>query len=388
MSTKQSNIDPELYKKIALLVNSFVNTHQLTIDEFLINALNSAFELIPEAEKGSLYVLHGENYLPVCTKGYDINLINRLSFTKDNIFIGFECADVNNIESYENYIEKRIDEAFDDYTLETFKLLGTYSNFTSLYAPIQFDSMVIGLISLEKFTNKAFSMESKEVLRFYAQMISNFYALKIKAEREQALHEETIMALVTAIEVKDIYTEGHARRVMDYSEKLSRTLNLPQSEIDKIKTAALLHDVGKIGIPNEILNKPFSLEFEEYELVKKHPEDTKRILDKITGLSDVVTLAYMHHEHYDGSGYPQGLKSDQIPMGAHIIQLADAFDAMTSKRAYREAMPIEIAIEVLKSCSGTQFHPEVVEAAINYYTSYKSKQSAPVHEERPSGPIT
>lgn len=231
--------------------------------------------------------------------------------------------------------------------------------------------MVIGLISLETFTKKAFSVESKEVLRFYAQMISNFYALKIKEEREQAMHEETIMALVTSIEVKDIYTEGHARRVMDYSEKLSRVLNLPQIEIEKIKIAALLHDVGKIGIPNEVLNKPTSLTSEEYELVKKHPEDTKRILDKITGLSDVVTLAYMHHEHYDGSGYPQGLKGEKIPMGAHIIQLADAFDAMTSKRAYREAMPIDIAIEVLKDCSGTQFHPVVVEAAVNYYMSHK-----------------
>ncbi len=373
MSKKQLKIDPVLCNKISLLVNAFVNTHQLTKDEFLINALNSAFELIPEAEKGSLYVLHGENYLPVCTKGYDIDLIKRLSFTKDNLFIGFECADINNIESYETYIEKRIDEAFDANTIETFKLLGTYSDFTSLYAPIQFDNTVIGLISLEKFTNKAFSMESKEVLRFYAQMISNFYALKIKAEREQNMHEETIMALITAIEVKDIYTEGHARRVMDYSEKLSLALNLPQSDIEKIKTAALLHDVGKIGIPNEILNKPFALTAEEYELVKKHPEDTKRILAKITGLADVVSLAYMHHEHYDGSGYPQGLKGDQIPLGAHIIQLADAFDAMTSKRAYREAMPSDKAIDVLKSCSGTQFHPEVVDAAVSYYTKYKSK---------------
>lgn len=375
MSKKLFEMDPELYKKIALLVNSFVNTHLLTKDEFLINALNSAFELIPEAEKGSLYVLHGDDYLPVCTKGYDIELIKRLSFTKDNIFIGFECPDVNNIESYENYIEKRIDHAFDEYTLETFKLLGTYSNFTSLYAPIQFDSTVIGLISLERFTKRSFSEESKEVLRFYAQMISNFYALKIKAEREQAMHEETIMALVTAIEVKDIYTEGHARRVMDYSERLSRFMNLPESEIEKIKTAALLHDVGKIGIPNEILNKPSTLNYEEYELVKKHPEDTKRILDKITGLGDVVSLAFMHHEHYDGSGYPQGLKGGQIPIGAQIIQLADAFDAMTSKRAYREAMPNEMAIEVLKNCSGKQFHPDVVEAAVNYYSTYKMNQN-------------
>ena len=380
MSEKQLKLDPELNKKITLLVNAFVNTHQLTKDEFLINVLNSAFELIPEAEKGSLYVLHGENYLPVCTKGYDIDLIKRLSFTKNNLFIGFECADIHNIESYENYIEKRIDEAFDANTIETFKLLGTYSDFTSLYAPIQFDNMVIGLISLEKFTNKAFSLESKEVLRFYAQMISNFYALKIKAEREQDMHEETIMALVTSIEVKDTYTEGHARRVMDYSEKLSHTLNLPLSEIEKIKTAALLHDVGKIGNPNEILNKPTALTREEYALVKKHPEDTKRILGKITGLIDVVTLAYMHHEHYDGSGYPQGLKGNQIPMGAHIIQLADAFDAMTSKRAYREAMPTEMAIEALKSCSGTQFHPAVVEAAVNYYTAYKMNQNLAPHK--------
>lgn len=367
----EPNLEQFFYKKVSILVNAFVNTHQMTKAEFLVNAFDSAFELIPEAEKGSLYVLHGDCYVPACTKGYDIELIKQCAFTKENIFLGFESVDVNNIESYEIYIEKRSDEDFDEETINTFKQLGTYSNFTMLYAPIQFDSKVIGLICLERFKNEPFSHESKEILRFYAQMISNFSALKIKEERLLEMHQETIKALVASIEVKDIYTEGHARRVMDYSERLSQALNLPNCEIEKIKTAALLHDVGKIGIPNEILNKPGALNGTEYELVKKHPEDTKRILDQITGLNDVVTLAYMHHEHYDGNGYPQGLKGDEIPLGAHIIQLADAFDAMTSKRSYREAMPPDKAIEIIKCCSGTQFHPDVVNVAVHYYSTIK-----------------
>jgi len=360
--------EQELYHKVSLLVNSFVNTHRMTKEEFLIRALDSAFQLIPEAEKGSLYIEQNGIYSAVCGKGYDMELLKKVSFTKEDLFIGFECTDVDAIESYENYIDKRIDEKFTDEMLETFKQLGTYSHFTSLYAPLQYEGNLFGLISLERFDDDSFSVQSKEIIRFYAQSISNFYALKQKQEKEKQMYNETIAALATAIEIKDSYTEGHARRCMLYSEWLAIALQIPTSTIESLMSAALLHDIGKIGIPNEILDKPGKLTAEEYEIIKRHPENAKRILENIAGFADVISIAYLHHEHYDGTGYPQGLKGDEIPMCAHILQLADAYDAMTSKRAYREAMTHEKAISILIEESGKQFHPDVVTAAVAFFT--------------------
>ena len=359
--------EQELYQKVSLLINSFVNTHRMTKEELLFRALDSAFQLIPEAEKGSLYIEKNGIYKAICAKGYDMELLKKISFTKDDLFIGFECTDVDAIESYENYIEKRIDEKFTPDMLETFKQLGTYGNFTSLYAPLQFEENLFGLISLERFDNTSYSVQSREILRFYAQSISNFYALKLKQEKEKQMYSEIIEALATAIEIKDSYTEGHARRVMLYSEWIAIAMKIPPASIESLATAALLHDIGKIGIPNEILDKPAKLTTEEYDIIKRHPENAKRILENIAGFTEVVSIAYLHHEHFDGKGYPQGLKADEIPMCAHILQLADAFDAMTSKRAYRDAMSHEDAISILMEGSGKQFHPEVVTAAVEIF---------------------
>lgn len=353
----------DLTLKFSRLIHSFVNSHKLTKEAFLIQALDAAFDLIPEAEKGSLYIAQDGIFKPVCAKGYDMTLLSQLAFTMDNIFIGFECVEVDAIESYQNYIQKREDHMFDEKTLDIFKALGTYGKFTSLYAPLQFDQTVIGFISLENFQMRSFSKISQEVLKFYAQSISNYYALKLREDREKRLYDETIMALVTSIEVMDSYTEGHARRVTQYSEWIATALQVPYDEIEKIKIAGLLHDVGKIGISTSILNKPSRLTPEEYEIVKRHPADAKRILEHISDFGDIVTLAYMHHEHYDGGGYPEGLSGDAIPLGAHILQVADAFDAMTSERAYRSAMTHHEALTILQSESGKQFHPLVVDVA-------------------------
>lgn len=356
--------DQALYQKFSRLVNSFVDAHKLSIQGFLEHALDSAFELIPEAEKGSLYIASGNHFIPVCAKGYDLDLLKKLSFTKDDLFIGFECTDIDTIESYENYILKRDETKFSSEIIEVFKAIGTYEKFTSLFAPLQYEDMLIGLISLERFDDKHFSDQSKEILRFYAQSISNHYALKISQEKERKIYNETIMALATAIEVKDAYTEGHARRVMEYSTLIAKAMHLPEDDIEHIRTAALLHDVGKIGISNTILDKPSKLTPDEYDIVKKHPENAKKILSNISNFSEIMNLAYMHHEHYDGAGYPQGLAGEDIPLGAHIIQLADAYDAMTTQRAYREAMPTHVAFDILIEESGHQFHPKVVEIAL------------------------
>lgn len=368
----QNTDEIALCNKISLLVNAFTDTHRLSKEAFLAKVLHSAFELIPEAEKGSIYIENNGLYRPICAKGYDMELLSKLFFSADDLFIGFECKEMSEIQSYQNYIARRDDRQFTADNLEIFKQLGTYEHFTTMYAPLLYDHTLIGLISLERFKNEPFTLASQEILRFYAQSISNYYTLKIKHDLEKKLYDETVMALVTAIEIKDSYTVGHARRVMQYSDWIATALQLPTVEVEQIKIAALLHDVGKLGVADEILNKPGKLTIDEYEEIKKHPENSKRILENITDFNEIVSMAYMHHEHFDGSGYPQGLRENEIPIGAHIIQVADAFDAMTSERSYRKALTYMQALEILQNEIGKQFHPEVVTAAVALYKAMKT----------------
>ncbi len=361
-----------IYNKIRLIVETFENMHKLSKKDYLKKVFDSAFELITEAEKGSFFEFDGDKYVPILSKGYDFETLMKLSFKKDVAFIGFEYADNPNIEAYETYISERDSSKFSKEIIEAFKELGTYSGFTSLYAPIQVDGNNVGMICLENFNKIGFKRTSKKILKHYAQLISHFYSQRIYQEKKTKFYKDTVTALASAIEIKDIYTEGHGQRVQEYSCLIAQKMNLSMEQIENIKIASLLHDIGKIGIPIEILHKPGPLTKDEYETIKLHPEYSKKILENIDGFSKIVELAYAHHEHYDGSGYPLGLKGKEIPIEAHIIQLADAYDAMTSERSYRKAMSKEKAIEVIRNGSGKQFHPDIAKIAVeDVFTLYK-----------------
>jgi len=356
-----------IYEKVELIVDSFINSSKLTKMEFLKKVFDSAFELIPEAEKGSYFELVGNHYVPLFSRGYDIEVLKKLKFRKEESFNDYKCSDISSIEAYEICVEKRIDDNFDSETIDVFKTLGTYEDFKSIYAPIQVDNFNIGIICLDNFTDSNYSDISKKILKFYAQMISNFYSMIISKEREAQTNNEVVMALVSAIEVNDAYTEGHGKRVREYSIKIAEKMNLSELEIHDIGTAALLHDVGKIGIPSEILNKPGKLSDSEYGIIKQHPAYTKKILEKISRFSNIVEYAYCHHEYYNGRGYPQGLKGDEIPLGSQIIILADVFDAMTSDRSYRKALSVDEAIAIIKKGEGKLYNPEIAEIAIKVF---------------------
>jgi putative nucleotidyltransferase with HDIG domain len=173
----------------------------------------------------------------------------------------------------------------------------------------------------------------------------------------------TIKSLAQAIEAKDRYTHSHSRKVTEYAIAISKELELSAAEIEVIKEACELHDLGKIGIENSILNKSGSLTAQEWEQIKRHPVIGAQILEPLTFLSDVVDLIRQHHEHYNGSGYPDGRAGEDILLGARIIHLADAYEAMCSVRAYRkEPRTKEETILEIKRNSGKQFDPKVVEA--------------------------
>ncbi|MBI4734016.1 MAG: HD domain-containing protein [Rubrobacteridae bacterium] len=174
----------------------------------------------------------------------------------------------------------------------------------------------------------------------------------------------TVWALVQALEAKDPYTRGHSERVAQYAEAIANELKLPERTVETLRYAALLHDIGKIGIARKILNKPGRLNDEEFRRIKAHPEIGAEIIGNIDFLKEAVPAVYHHHEHLNGRGYADGLSGEGIPLLARIMTVADSFDAMTSTRSYRPALSTQDAVAELMSCSGKQFDDSVVDAFI------------------------
>lgn len=175
------------------------------------------------------------------------------------------------------------------------------------------------------------------------------------------VHLTTVQALISTIEAKDAYTKGHSERVAELSAQIARKMNYSESEIEKIKYAGYLHDVGKVSLESNILNKKGELTKKEYEIVKEHPEVGADIVKNVKYLEEVADYVKYHHERLDGSGYPEGLKGDEIPEGARILAVADVYDALTSNRPYRSAWKRNKALDLLKEESGECLDENVVD---------------------------
>ena len=179
---------------------------------------------------------------------------------------------------------------------------------------------------------------------------------------------DTIKVLAMALDARDHYTHGHSAQVTEYSIAIAQRMGLSFKEIDDLRDAGLLHDIGKIGISDAILLKPGRLTEAEYLKIKEHPAIGKKILEPVASLADKVPLIYHHHERFDGKGYPLGLKGTTIPLGARILAVADSYQAMTSDRPYRNALPLSVAIEELVKNKATQFDPQIVDVFVAYLT--------------------
>ena len=171
---------------------------------------------------------------------------------------------------------------------------------------------------------------------------------------------EAVRALVNAIDKKDRYTCGHSERVGTLARLTGREMRLPAEQIQELEWAGLLHDIGKIGIPEEILNKPGRLTEEEYAVIKEHPQMSYDVLVPVASLSKVLVTVVQHHENYDGTGYPKHLRGDDITLSGRILHVVDVFDALTSARSYRGAYDVERAMKIIHEDAGTKLDPEVV----------------------------
>jgi putative nucleotidyltransferase with HDIG domain len=254
---------------------------------------------------------------------------------------------------------------------EYFKILHREDGYRfTLFNPIVAHDRQIGLISTA-LKNKP----NQELAELITSMANNI-ALSIdnaKAyEHVKTSYIKTVQSLVSAIEAKDMYTESHSLRVAKYATFIAKELNMDKNDVEDIWVAGVLHDIGKIGISDSILNKKERLTNEEYQLVKQHPTIAHKIISNI-GLDEGIMKAVKHHhERYDGKGYPDGLQGENIDIRAAIISVADAFDAIISERPYKKSKSMQEGIEELNSCKGTQFNPRVVEIFSKAY--YKNKE--------------
>jgi response regulator RpfG family c-di-GMP phosphodiesterase len=225
--------------------------------------------------------------------------------------------------------------------------------------PLRMKTRLLGWIAVVSFTKqKRFNEGNRKLLSIVGSRAAAAIENARLYEDLRATFQQTIQGLARAIDKMDRYTAGHSERVATYSTYLAVRLGLPTDVVEIVRQSALMHDIGKIGCVMN-LNKPGKLTQDEYEMFKRHPVYGRDILDPIKFLHPLVPGVHLHHERWDGRGYPLGLKGNDVPLIARIIAVADTYDAMTSDRAYRRALPHEVAVGEIERCSGTQFDPEV-----------------------------
>ena len=205
---------------------------------------------------------------------------------------------------------------------------------------------------------------------FFAPLLLARYSFQ-EYMKMRELYAGTVRGLAAALEAKDKYTRGHSDRVAVYSAAIARQLHMPESEVERVEYTGLLHDIGKIGVPDELLSKSGQLRTDEFQRIQQHPVTGAKILSEISFLRDVAATIRCHHERLDGHGYPNGLTERDIPFHARILAVADAYDAMTSDRPYRRGYPPEEAVRRLLAGSGKQFDPEVVRAFVEHLKKQK-----------------
>jgi hypothetical protein len=261
-------------------------------------------------------------------------------------------------------------------TNKKYKATGDWHADDVLIVPLIVKDTHIGYLTVdEPIDGKVPSLETVRLLELFthqaAVAIDN---LRLYNDLERSYYS-TLKAFVAAMDAKDPYTKGHSENVRFHALRIARRLGLPEEQVRLIDFSSLLHDIGKLAIRDEILTKPSLLSEHEYQEVKLHPVIGSQLVSEVESLNTVAPIIHSHHEHFDGSGYPLGIKGDEIPLEARIIAVADAFEAMTSDRPYRKAFDYKIAIKRLKEAAGSQFDSEIVKVFVKLHQESNDKEA-------------
>jgi putative nucleotidyltransferase with HDIG domain len=261
-------------------------------------------------------------------------------------------------------------------------LLGSIWIAHTLSRPIgRLSTAIDGIATTRDFESRLAPGGTSRELDALTDTFNQLMASVAAAEAEtKAAYTAAIRGLAAALDARDPYTAGHSERVSALSVAIGRVMHLPADELEVLRLGALLHDIGKIGVPDDILRKPGPLTEDEYRVLQQHTVLGARILGTVPFLAPHIPIVELHHERPDGLGYPRGLRSEEIPLPARIVHVADAFDAMTSARAYRPERPVEHAVRELRQCVGTEFHADVVAALVEAISTSPAYETSPLPE--------
>ncbi|MBC7320577.1 transporter substrate-binding domain-containing protein [bacterium] len=356
----------ELYKELEESVNLRLKTFEtisklasLNIEEgdFLEDILKLTLETIPKAKAGSVFLVEEDgNISLVKTKGHSKEL-------EGFVFRKEELLDVDDATVIKNIIDLNR-EIMPEEKYKTIEMF-TRPIKETLVSPLDWEDRKFGYITLDILEDgNHFTETDLNIIRWLSSVIASFYAIRNYVKEERTFLNTIVATLTKALEYYDIYTKGHSERVARYSLKIATRLGLDAETARKIYWAGYLHDIGKIFVPQVILNKNGFLDAEEYEFVKIHPVKSEELISQMESLENIEKIIRHHHERWDGKGYPDGLSRENIPLGSRVLAVADAFDAMTTERPYRRALTLQEAIEELRRCSGSQFDPKIAEVMI------------------------
>lgn len=351
--TELEQTSRQFHETLRLVSESF----NLDKDEeiFLKEAFELIFDMFPQATQGYVSV-SGQKWKILSSKGFDKNALNCMNLESSEIPVPDKPVLIENIRLLDKKrMSSRAFKAFEEYVPES-----KYA----MIVPIKAGKESIGEMVFELTKEgQSFSSNDLKTLESLTGIVSSFYVLRRYSEIDRKFRKQAALILIKAMEYHDNYTRGHSQRVAEISTFLAESLGLDK---EKIYWAALLHDIGKIGIPQHILNKEGPLDEAEFELIKQHPIKGYELIKDTEGFEDIARIVLHHHERWDGKGYPDGLKGEEIPLESRIICLSDSFDAMTSIRSYRKTpLSTSEALKEIKRCSGTQFDPKVVEAFLS-----------------------
>ncbi len=349
--------------KVTISIESTLN-----IDEIISTALVESIKKLFPYSGGIITMLDESNDLKIRAQyGYKGRLLEK-SIPSDSImgwvFKNNKGLIIKEAEKLKFY-NKEIDSL--------------YFRGNSIIAPILSKGKVAGTIFLSRA--ETFTREDLYLLTILATHVGSTIEMAHVYEGVQKDYINTVYALAAAVDAKDHYTHGHSTTVMKYSMKIAEAMGLTDDEAETIKYAGLLHDIGKIGISENIINKPGKLTNEEYTIIKMHPQLGANIISKIDSLKKLVPLVLSHHEWFNGSGYPLGLRGDEIMLGARIIAVADAYSTMTSKRPYRDERSMDYAVKEMQKCSGQQFDPKVVNAFLKVLNDEEADEKKALAEK-------
>lgn len=354
------------FVRMISIVSKLNNNPLLDEDQFLSELLQNAIEIVPEADYGKIYTVDADKIRFIDCIGHNIDILRTVNIdkkfipnynTREVIHSKNYSIDLNNIPK-----DKRI------YFVKALKPIKE-----SIYIDISVSDRFIGRISLEiaKNNDKSFSNLTASVLDSFATLAASFFAFKRYDNLQGRFTKEIISSTIKMLEMYDIYTKGHSENVANLSLTIAEEMGLSDTMVLDAYWAGMVHDIGKLLIPTKVLNKRSELDDSEYNMIKRHAVWGSKSLAGSETLKHISRYILYHHEKWDGTGYPKGLKGEEIPLISQILSVADSWDAMTSNRAYRDQLSREEALYEIEKNRSKQFAPAVVDVFSNLIRNNK-----------------